>query len=86
MDTATPQPEGSNFDAIRQPNVAYCSGEIASVNWAYGMPLSYVLEMANHWLGFHDQTARLADAGGSTTGRYDTPDGDKTRPSPIRAL
>ena len=58
MDTATPQPEGSNFDAIRQPNVAHCSGEIASVNWAYGMPLSYVLEMANHWLGFHDHTAR----------------------------
>jgi len=56
----TPQPEGSmrigEIDAIRQPGATHCRGEVASLSWAYGMPLSYVQEMANHWLGLYDHT------------------------------
>jgi len=60
MNPTTRPPEGStrirDIDAIRQHSAMNCPGEVASVSWAYGMPLSYVLEMANHWLGLYDHT------------------------------
>lgn len=34
-------------------------GEADTTHWAYGMPLSYVQEMASHRLGLHDQAARI---------------------------
>lgn len=41
--------------------VAGClPSEADTAHWAYGMPLSYVQEMASHWLSLHDQTARMA--------------------------
>jgi hypothetical protein len=46
---------------------------VASVNWAYGMPLSYVHEMASHWLGLYDQTLPSVPDG-STGGSNDSLD------------
>ncbi len=62
MDPATPKPEGStrigNLDADL---VAAClPAEAGTVHWAFGMPLSYVHEMASHWLSLYDRTAKLA--------------------------
>jgi len=78
MNPTTPQPEGSmrigDNDAIRHHSATHCAGEVASVGWAYGMPLSYVQEMANHWLGVYDQTMRLSTPGSSTNGRNDSLD------------
>ncbi len=67
MNPTTPRPKGStrigDIDAIRQPGATHCRGEAASLSWAYGMPLSYVQEMANHWLGLHEETMRPAPGG-----------------------
>ncbi len=80
IDPTTQQPEGStrigDVDAVRQPVAARCSGEVATVNWAFGMPLSYVLETANHWLGLHDEAMRLQAPGASTNSRDDGPSRD----------
>jgi hypothetical protein len=61
MNPATPKPEGSNdFDKLDANLVEACQpGESGHNHWAFGMPLSYVQEMASHWLSLHDQTARL---------------------------
>jgi hypothetical protein len=61
MNPISPQPEGSkqssNLDACL---VAAClPGEVCGTHWASGMPLSYVHEMASHWLNVYDGTMRL---------------------------
>jgi hypothetical protein len=46
--------------------VATClAGDAGATHWAYGMPLSYVQEMASQWLSLYDQTARLAAPAGA---------------------
>jgi hypothetical protein len=75
MNPTTPQAEGSthigDFDTILQPGASHGAGEAATVNWAYGMPLSYVHEMASHWLGLYDQTLPSVPDG-STGGSNDS--------------
>jgi hypothetical protein len=79
MNSTTSQPEGSTrvgeIDAIREPGATHCAVQAASVDWAYGMPLSYVQEMASHWLSLYDRTMRPAP-GGSTHCQGDDPDRD----------
>jgi len=76
MNPTTPQAEGStrigDIDAIRQPSVTRCPAATASVAWAYGMPLSYVQEMASHWLGVYDRMMTLP----APNSREDRPDQD----------
>jgi hypothetical protein len=46
-----------NLDA--NPAAACLPGEAGATHWAYGMPLSYVQEMASQRLSLYDQTARF---------------------------
>ena len=62
MNPTTSQPEGStrSGDAYVDLIAANFPDRIAVNHWACGMPLSYVQEMAHHWLSQHDQITRVA--------------------------
>jgi hypothetical protein len=52
MDFTTPPPEGStrNGDSHLDLIAACLPGGGGTTHWACGLPLSYVQEMADHWL------------------------------------
>jgi hypothetical protein len=57
MNTATPEPEGSTREQQSTNDSA------PGTDWAYGMPLSFVHEMANRWLSLYDQAAKVTGPG-----------------------
>ena len=62
MKPVTPKPEGSARFTHLDPDLAIAClpNESGSIDWAYGMPLSYVHETASLWLSLYDEQARLA--------------------------
>ena len=62
MKPVTPKPEGSaRFTYLDADLVTAClPPESGSIDWAYGMPLSYVHETASLWLSLYDEQARPA--------------------------
>ena len=74
MNPTTPQPEGSiRIDDGLDPIAAVVSAPAPASNWAWGMPLSYVHEMAGYWLDLHDRGTRLNGPSDSSAGRHDSP-------------
>jgi hypothetical protein len=53
MNTAASQSEGSTREQYPTLDLT------ATHHWACGMPLSYVLEVAERWLTHHEEAARL---------------------------
>jgi len=71
MNPTTPKPDGSTrLGNLNTDLVAAClPGETCTPQWAYGMPLSYVHEMASHWLSLYDQASRPSPAPASDGNR-----------------
>ena len=53
MNTSSSEPDGSIREQAPTPELA------VGHHWACGMPLSYVLEMADRWLGRHGSIAPI---------------------------
>jgi len=76
MNPAKPKLEGSIGLGHLDVNLtaACLPGETPTTDWAYGMPLSYVHEMAGRWLSLFDQAAMIPAPVDLPSISGDTPD------------
>jgi hypothetical protein len=79
MNVTTPQPEGSiSVGDTHLELIAACfPGNAVTAQWACGLPLSFVQEMADLWLAQHDQTTQAHTSFDGTSSFVDPNTGTK---------